>query len=493
MGNADFCSRFPLEQSVPAEYDVEVVRSINFGGEFPVDHHKIADMTKSDGFLQDIMSFLKDGWPKRLEKQFMDIYANQHELELVDGCLLYQDRVIIPHQMQKEILKLLHANHSGIVKMKQLARRTVYWYGINKAIECFVTKCDACNGMAVVPKSKVVSKWTPTLRPFSRIHIDFFFFGHRTYLLIIDSYSKWLEVEKMSNGTDCGKVLKILVEFFARYGLPDVVVSDNGPPFNSITFGNFLERQGIQVMKSPPYNPSSNGQAERLVRTVKDVLKKFLLDEDYLHLDLEDQLNLFLFNYRNNCLTEDGRFPSENIFSFKPKQLIDLFNPKKHYKRQMSQQQPLTVNEGLGNNSNANLTVDPINNLMEGEEVWFKNHNPHIPAKWIKAHFLRQLSKNTFQIMVGNVQTMAHRQQLRLPRASDSPPRPMVTATVVGASSDAWQPESNISDNRRCPVNPTWPTRKRRIEASAGEATREEPRRSKRLRKEKIDKDFIYD
>lgn len=95
--------------------------------------------------------------------------------------------------------------------------------------------------------------------------------------------------------------------------------------------------------------------------------------------------------------------------------------------------------------------------------------------------------------MVGNVQTMAHRQQLRLPRASDSPPRPMVTATVVGASSDAWQPESNISDNRRCPVNPTWPTRKRRIEASAGEATREEPRRSKRLRKEKIDKDFIYD
>ncbi|XP_058816714.1 uncharacterized protein LOC131679992 [Topomyia yanbarensis] len=71
--------------------------------------------------------------------------------------------------------------------------------------------------------------------------------------------------------------------------------------------------KGIKVLKSPPYNPSSNGQAERLVRTTKDVLKKFLLEPELVDIGLEDQINLFLMNYRNNIVTSHGQFPSEKI------------------------------------------------------------------------------------------------------------------------------------------------------------------------------------
>lgn len=182
--------------------------------------------------------------------------------------------------------------------------------------------------MAIVKKPKIESRWIPTVRPFSRIHIDFFHFSHHTFLLIVDSYSKWIEVEWMKKGTNCGQVLKQLVAFFARFGLPDVIVSDGGPPYNSYAFVNFLEKQGIKVFKSPPYNPPSNGQAERLVRTVKEVLKKFLIDSDLSHLSLEDQINLFLINYRNTCVTKDDSFPAEKIFTYKPKTLVDLLNPK---------------------------------------------------------------------------------------------------------------------------------------------------------------------
>ena len=59
-----------------------------------------------------------------------------------------------------------------------------------------------------------------------------------------------------------------------------MVVTDGGPPFNSKELIDFCEKHKIKVMKSPPYNPSSNGQAERMVRVVKDGLKKFLLDPD---------------------------------------------------------------------------------------------------------------------------------------------------------------------------------------------------------------------
>ena len=83
---------------------------------------------------------------------------------------------------------------------------------------------------------------------------------------------------------------------FARFGLPDVMVTDGGPPFNSKEFSSFLEKHGVKVMKSPPYNPSSNGQAERLVRVVKDVFKKYLLDPQLRELDLNCKINYFLIN-----------------------------------------------------------------------------------------------------------------------------------------------------------------------------------------------------
>lgn len=176
MGNADFCSRFPLNQMVPNDIDMRQVKSINFGSDLPIDFGLVGKETKNDLFLQQVITYLRKGWPKKLEKQFVNIFANQHDLEIMDECLLFQDRVVVPQVMQDRVLKLLHANHAGTVKMKQLARQTVYWFGINSDIERFVSGCEICGSMRVVPNPKIMSKWIPTTRPFSRIHIDFFYF-----------------------------------------------------------------------------------------------------------------------------------------------------------------------------------------------------------------------------------------------------------------------------------------------------------------------------
>lgn len=114
--------------------------------------------------------------------------------------------------------------------------------------------------MVIVPNLNNYSNGYPLhTRPSSRIHIDFFFY----FLLVVESYSKWLEIIWMKKETKCNQVLTKLVEIFARFGLPDVLDSDGGPPFNSHSFKKFLERQGIIVLKSQPYHPSSNGQAEK--------------------------------------------------------------------------------------------------------------------------------------------------------------------------------------------------------------------------------------
>ncbi|XP_055599178.1 uncharacterized protein K02A2.6-like [Uranotaenia lowii] len=486
MGNADFCSRFPLNQSVPDELDVEFIRSINFSKEIPIDFIQVATETQKDSFLSTIVYYMRNGWPKKVDQQLSGFFSNQKDLEIVNECLLYQGRVIIPQIFQSKVLKLLHANHAGIVKMKQLARCTIFWVGINKDIEKLAANCDICNSRAIIPKKKIESKWSPATRPFSRLHIDFFHYSSHTFLLIVDSFSKWLEVIWMKNGTDTGKVLLKLVECFSRFGLPDILVSDGGPPFNSHVFVNFLENQGIMVMKSPPYHPASNGQAERLVRTVKDVLKKFFLDSEFTQLNLEDQINLFLFNYRN-FLTRDGKSPADKILSYKPKIMLDLINPKRHTKFQNNH----ALTNDVPNKVEVypkRVVVDALDELAEGDEIWYENHNPHNPARWIKATFLKHFSSNTIQILVGNAKVMAHRRQVRATNMERQVLRPNVGTSSTGTTRTTISEIQNEPEERPQPV---LPSRKRKQQESlANPGDTPELRRSKRAKKQ--NKDDIY-
>lgn len=412
LGNADFCSRFPLPNEVPNSLQREYIKSLSFSSDFPLDYNHIARETEKDSFLQQIKKYIEHGWPDKPKPEFKDVHTHYQDLEIVDGCILFQDRVIIPLTLQQQVLKMLHKNHTGITKVKQLARRTVYWFGLNRDIEKFVKSCRICNEMYIAQKPKTTNSWIPTTRPFSRLHADFFYFQQKVFLIIVDSKTKWLEIEYMPNGTDSCKVIKKFIAMFARVGLPDVVVTDGGPPFNSLAFIRFLENQGIKVMKSPPYNPQSNGQAERMVRLIKEVFKKFLLDPEMQPLDIEEKVCNFLFNYRNICL-EDGHFPSERVFTFKPKTNMDLINPKSSYKRQLTTYQH-DKTESNYQRSRDILKYDPLANLTAGEPVYYKNHNPTDIRRWLEAKFIKRLSMNVFQISLGGRIFSAHRQQLRL-------------------------------------------------------------------------------
>ncbi|XP_053691322.1 uncharacterized protein K02A2.6-like [Sabethes cyaneus] len=410
MGNADFCSRFPLDQKVPRMLDEEQINSLNFTNDLPLDFACVARETRNDQFLKEIAKFTVSGWPKATSKEFRNFYAQKEKLEVVDDVILFESRVVVPNSLKSNILRLMHSNHEGIVKMKKIARRAVYWQGMNGDIEEFVKTCNSCAKMGVIPNPHTEGSWLPTTRPFSRIHADFFYFRGKTFLLVIDSYSKWLEVEIMYHGTTAKMVNRKFASIFARFGLPDVVVTDGGPPFSSREFVNFLERQGIKVFKSPPYNPQSNGQAERLVRVVKDVLKKFILDTQTKSLDIEDQLNLFLMNHRNGSLGTEGRFPSEQVFSFNPKTILDLINPINSYKRYIDKPPENVINCDY----EAVTPVDGLDKLVAGDRLYYKNNNKDVLDKWLEARLIKKISKNIFQVSLGSHVLIAHRHQLKM-------------------------------------------------------------------------------
>ena len=89
-------------------------------------------------------------------------------------------------------------------------------------------------------------------------------------LIVVDAYSKWLEVKPVSSATS-SVTIEQLRTIFSTHGLPEVLVTDNGTSFISVEFQEFMKNNGV---KSAPYHPASNGLAERAVQTFKGSMKK---------------------------------------------------------------------------------------------------------------------------------------------------------------------------------------------------------------------------
>ena len=140
-------------------------------------------------------------------------------------------------------------------------------------IENLVKSCEVCQKVRSLPQKIPLIPWQWPGRPFQRIHLDFCDFDRDKFLVLVDSYSKWIDVKCM-NSTNALSTIDELRLMFSEHGIPEEIVTDNGPPFQSIEFREFVNLNAIKHVFVPPYHPASNGAAERSVRLVKESLKK---------------------------------------------------------------------------------------------------------------------------------------------------------------------------------------------------------------------------
>ncbi|XP_014777997.1 uncharacterized protein K02A2.6-like [Octopus bimaculoides] len=122
----------------------------------------------------------------------------------------------------------------------------------------------SCRGCVLAAKSPPIKfqLWPKTDIPWSRIHINFTGpLNQSYYLVVVDSFTKWPEMCKCSKPTSMVTV-EFLHELFARYGVPDTVVSDNDTKFTVNEFKNLCKMYSIEHITTPPYHPRSNGQVE---------------------------------------------------------------------------------------------------------------------------------------------------------------------------------------------------------------------------------------
>ena len=179
----------------------------------------------------------------------------------------------------------------GVSRMKALARSYVHWPGIDKNIERLVSDCATCQEHQNVPPSTELHPWEWPDKPWSRLHADFAgpFLRHM-FLILVDAHSKWMDIYTMSSITSEAKIGNLKVSF-STHGLPNVLVTDNGPSFKSESFRQFVALNGIQHLTSAQYHRASIWQ------TFKNAMKKLSGGS------VQDWVNRFLFRYRVTPLT----------------------------------------------------------------------------------------------------------------------------------------------------------------------------------------------
>ena len=155
---------------------------------------------------------------------------------------------------------------------RERAQRAVWWPGLSRQLEELVRNCSTCCRERHQHPEPLMNTELPNI-PWKKVATDLFYWKGSTYLLIVDYYSRYIEIAKL-NGQSSSEVIRHTKSIFAGRGVPQEVVSDNGPAYSSLEYKQFATKYGFIHTTSSPGYPQSNGEDERAVKTVKTFLKK---------------------------------------------------------------------------------------------------------------------------------------------------------------------------------------------------------------------------
>ncbi|UYV79219.1 hypothetical protein LAZ67_17001575 [Cordylochernes scorpioides] len=315
---------------------------------------------QEDTTLKAVVNYLEQGWlDKKMSQALLSYWHVKDELGVQNGLLMRSCRLVIPASMKLEILDKLHAGHFGITKIRLRARETVWWPGISEEIAETVRKCSVCIQEAISKHEPLIPTNFPT-RPWQKIGMDLFKFENKWYLVDIDYYSRFPEMVQLDRIT-ANVVVRSCKSIFARHGILETVVSDNGTQFGAAReFANFARQYGFTHVTSSPRFPQSNGMAEAGVKISKLILKK------------NQDPSLGLLEYRSSPL-ENGYSPAELLMGRKLRTTLPIapenLNPR------LVDSQTLKRKEGrrrkdIKSRYDRRCGATDMEELSEGDTVW---------------------------------------------------------------------------------------------------------------------------
>jgi len=274
---ADALSRNPTKDSQVCQLSVEVNTHVDaVMSQLPVSDNRMSKIRQAvihDNELGEIMNYVVNGWPtvSAIVPHLKVYHEAKDMLSVVNGLLVYQNRIVIPRSQRQEILGRLHESHQGFHKCMDNAERCVWWPGIRGELKKLCEQCELCISRRPAHRSEPLRPTTLPSRPWEKIGADLCFHNQKNYLILTDYYSRWLEVKHLTSITSRDVINKCR-QVFATHGVPDEFHCDNGTQFVSQEFKSFADRYGFAVTTSSPYFAQANGAAESAVKVAKNIL-----------------------------------------------------------------------------------------------------------------------------------------------------------------------------------------------------------------------------
>ena len=446
LKDADTFSRAPV--SVPTQEDEigeqQISAHVNAVlSQFPATEKRIQEIkhaTTEDTILTSVITNIIEGWPLRkfqCEAQVQPYWDFRGDLTYINGLILKGNRLVIPTVLRQEILQKIHEGHQGIDKCKRRARDSVFWPNLNNQIEQLVRRCETC--LTVLPSKPAEPMLIRTLptRPWQIIGSDLFQYANRHYIILVDYYSSWPEVYLLSSpNSKC--VIEATKEAFAHHGIPEEVISDNGPQYSSREYKCFAKEWEFKHTTSSPHYPKSNGLAEATVKIVKGLIKK----SNRSNKDIKKGL-LIIRNTPLSC----GKSPAELLTGHKLRdnlpRVLDIQNQPD---RDLVQER-----ERAKIHHDRRTVVSST--FREGQLIAIQDH---ITKEWTgRGKILREVAPRSFEIQTTNGRILRRNQQAlrRLFALSVSTPTrenpPFLLDTPLGEVNDT---ESNYSETSEATI-----------------------------------------
>jgi len=401
----------------------------------------IKNETEKDPVLIKLKKTIAEGWPN--DKQQLDdslrVYFNyRDEMTIEDGIVLRGERIVIPKSLRYDMKQKLHAGHLGINSCLRRARTYLYWPGMSSEIRNFIETCPTCNTIANKQPKQPLKLHDFPERPWQKLGIDIFTIENRNYLVTVDYYSQFFEVDYLSNDMTSATVISKLKAHFARYGIPEHIISDNGPQLVSKEFRLFTNKYNIKHDTSSPGNSQSNGEAEAAVKIAKRLMKKSKHSG-------EDPY-IALLNYRNTPQEGLNYSPAQKLMGRRTRTLLPttktLLDPAtiddKSLRTQKEKKQETVASKFINRRE--------LPTLSPGQKVRMQPIQSNV-TNWKEARVNKQLSSRSYEVTdeAGN-HYRRNRQHLREQKQT---PETTVLVHLQEPIESAPAPQHHTSDKSR--------------------------------------------
>ena len=228
--------------------EFEFVNAVQF---LPIGQGKLQKFrveTEQDDTLQSLKTTILKGWPEdksNVPSQLAPYYSMRDELSIYDGLVFKGERLVVPQGLRAEVKRDIHASHAGVEGCLRRARESVYWPGMNSELRPWISTREPCRLFEISHGKETLMPHEVPQRPWEKVAVDLFSLNQTDYLVTVDYYSGYWELDKLHHA-DAETVVKKLKAHFARHSSPCQLVSDNGAQFTAAEFKRMTKTWDIE-------------------------------------------------------------------------------------------------------------------------------------------------------------------------------------------------------------------------------------------------------